>query len=222
MILLFFLLNKSEIDDAKRSNKNATDPNLLFYNYTAVVSPLDELKNLGITLMRGIQTVNDIEDMQNKVKRKVYFSNLKIDDNKIYISNISFAVKTPDEYALIFGINGIFTDFTVQEWYITVLDNSAFIFRIFDFSEIIILSCFYLVVLMLSAHMIKGYWMIIPIIATAVYMLLISLKSYENQFYIISVYFFTSLVLLFIVYSLYVYLIDYWIRNKEPNYFYNK
>ena len=222
MILLFFLLNKSEIDDAKRSNKNATDPNLLFYNYTAAVSPLDELKNLGITLMRGIQTVNDIEDMQNKIKRKVYFSNLKIDDNKIYISNISFAVKTPDEYALIFGINGIFTDFTTQEWYITVLDNSAFIFRIFDFSEIIILSCFYLVVLMLSAHMIKGYWMIIPIIATAVYMLLISLKSYENQFYIISVYFFTSLVLLFIVYSLYVYLVDYWIRNKEPNYFYNK
>ena len=135
---------------------------------------------------------------------------------------MSFVIKAPEEYELIFGINGIFTDFKTQEWTIKIVDDNAFIFRLFDASEIIILSCFYLIILMLSAHMVKGYWMVIPIFAWWFYLFWISLKDYENKFYIITVYTFTGVVWAFILYSLYVYLVDSWIRKKEPNYFYNK
>ena len=65
-------------------DKSSIDPNNLFYNSTSTVSPLDELKDLGITLMRGIQTINDIEDFQ-KTKRKVYFSSIKIEQDSITI-----------------------------------------------------------------------------------------------------------------------------------------
>ena len=151
----------------------------------------------------------------------VYFK-IKLDEFKATISNISFIASKPDEYGLIFGLNGVYIDIHKESFFIKVEDNVSIIKSYFNISETVILIIFCFITLTFSSKMIKGYVLIFAILLTGLYIYLISIKNYATELYMISVFFFAGLVGIFLVWEFIIYFVDVWIKRKQPSYFYNK
>ena len=165
------LIRKSEVDAIRKSNVNVTDVMETFNNITTPKDVIEEIYQLGTTLMRGIQTVNIIKN-QNKNIGNVDFD-VKLDGFKATISRISFIANKPDEYGIVFGANGVYTDVLTESLFVKVEDD-VFILKIFfDSSEGGILVAFYFIVLVFSSKMIKGYALFIAILLTAFYIYLL-------------------------------------------------
>ena len=73
-----------------------------FNNITTSKTALDDLFELGTTLMRGIQTVKIIKDQQRR-DANVRFNKPRIEDHKVFISNITNTLDKPGRYGLNFG-----------------------------------------------------------------------------------------------------------------------
>lgn len=192
-----------------------------FNNITTSKTALDDLFELGTTLMRGIQTVKIIKDQQRR-DSNVRFNKPKIEDHKVFISNITITLDKPGKYGLIFGANGVFTNVLTEEIFIEVEHSVSVLKSFFDAGETAILTVFYFLVLLLSSKLVKGYWMFIAILVTAAYVYLVTFKSNASMFYMGTVYFFASIIAIFMIWAFLTFFIDTFIRKKEPSYFFNK
>ena len=214
------LVKKSEVDIVRKNSFKISDVVSTFNNITASNDVIEELTQFGNTLMRGVQTFKDIKK-EHQLLGNVYFD-VDIDGNKVTISKISFIAGSPDEYAIIFGVNGIYTDILTENWYFNVEDDISVVKIFFDYTESGILIAFYFIVLVFSSKMIKGYTLFIAIILTGIYIYLVSLKSYATELYMATVFLFAGLVGIFLIWACAVYFIDVCIKKQQPGYFYNR
>jgi len=132
----------SEVELIRDSNDNINDIVGGFNNYTEEESVVQELIDLGITLMRGVQTVNSIRN-QYANRNRATFNKPIIENNQVKISNVSLFLDKPGKYALVFGANGIFTDVQVEETKIEVINEIFVVKKYFDIYHTVILSVFY-------------------------------------------------------------------------------
>jgi hypothetical protein len=215
------LLEFSDVLKIRSSDINISEIVSAAANVTTLQSPLENLYDLGSTLMRGIQTVNIIKSDQKK-ETSVFFPRAKVQNYTVTISNITVVVPKPGKYMLVFSINGVYTDIREEEISIEVEEDIGVLKRTFDWGETAFLTGFYFLTLVFASKMVKGYWLFIAILLTAGYVYLVSLKNDVSKIYSFAVYFFAAIIGVFLIWNFLLYFIDTWIKKKVPSYFFNK
>ena len=215
------IVRYEELEDIKSKNLRVIDVASSFNNKTDQDSQLGELSEFGTTLIRGIQTVNTLQEDQNGMM-PLQFTSLVVQNHTLVISNITAILPKPGKYALIFGVNGVLTDIYTDEAIIDVTDNEDFIGRTFNWGETTFLTIFYFLTLVFASKMVKGYWMLLAILMTAVFLYFMSYKTHISISHKVAIYFFGSLISSYFIWVLFVYFVDTWIKKKHPSYFYHK
>jgi hypothetical protein len=215
------VVSYADVELIRESNIEENDVRMAYNNFTTSESAIEEIKRLAKTLMRGLQTVDAIHNQYSQ-RYSVEFNRPIINGTKVIISNVTIILDKPGEYALIFGANGIFTNLQVDKNKVTVEDDISLIQRGFDWAENGILIGFYFLTLLFGSKFIKGYWLFVSIIVTAVYIYLITLKNNVSTFYEASVYILCGFIILLTIWSLVIYITDAWIKKKEPTYFHKR
>ena len=167
----------------------------------------------GQTLMRGVQTVRSIRNQKKKEHKSSF--NVKIENNIAYISNITVTLDQPGKYAFMFNINGVYTrlvprtgEDSVNSFIIDIEDEQAFARYYFNVYESSVLIIFYFLVLAFSGKNVKGHLLIFALVATAIFLYLVSLKENSTLFFTVIVYILSGLIALFFLYTLLQYFFD--------------
>ena len=110
---------------------------------------MDEIWNIANTIARGVQTVKTIKQQQKRISN-VKFDKPVISKFTVSISNITIMVEEPDEYALIFSANGVYTDIFGNEMKLIIEDDIPTIKRVFDLVQTFLMAGFFFFVMIFS------------------------------------------------------------------------
>ena len=182
-------------------------------NIKASDTAFESFVKFGQTLMRGVQTVRSIENQKKKEHKSSF--NVKIENNTAYISNITVTLDRPGKYAFMFNINGVYTrlvprtgEDSVNSFIIDIEDEQASARYYFNVYESSVLIIFYFLVLAFSGKNVKGHLLIFALVATAIFLYLVSLKENSTLFFTVIVYILSGLIALFFLYTLLQYFFD--------------
>jgi hypothetical protein len=211
----------SDVERIREANVNLTDVYGVAQNLTERKYILDELYELGHTLMRGVQTVSAIKEQYSN-RYPVTFDRPVINGTEVLISNITMIVDEPGKYSLMFGANGVYTNLQTEEFAIEVEDDVTFLKRTFDWAEKGILTAFYFLTLILASKMVKGYWLPLGLLFTGFYAYMVTYKSHVSSLYFISVFIFAGIISLYLIWSFIIFIVDACIKKKRVSYFFEK
>ncbi|CAI2379968.1 unnamed protein product [Moneuplotes crassus] len=219
--IVILVVKFSEIEQLRATKSEIKDVMGHFNNFTQESSVAQEFIDLGLTLMRGVETVGALKNQVSERNRAI-FNRPNIQGSQVTISNVTLILNEPGRYGLIFGANGVFTDIQTEEAQIETIHEVHVVRRYFNLYQTAFLTVFYFLVLALSSKLFKGYWLFLALVIVGGYLYLMSTREDVEMVYMIVVYVLAGLIALYMLWAFLIYFIDTFIRRKNPGYFFDK
>ena len=206
------LITYDELQDYRASNISVISTINDLRKAQNITSVLDELWEIANIIMRSIQTIKTIKEHQ-KSYSNVKFTKPVIKDNIVTITGITITVDYPDDYALIYSANGIYTDIFGYETKVTVEDDIPVMKRVFDWVQLWLMVIFFVLVLFFSSKFVKGIWMLFSLIVVGFFTYMFTYKDDNTLFFRVTVFVFAGLIGLFLLRASIIYFIDTFIKK---------
>ena len=215
------LITYYELEDYRSSNLSIINTINDLRQAKNITSVLDELWEIANIIMRSVQTIRTIKEQQKRYSN-VKFDKPVIKNTTVTITGVKITVDNPDDYALIFSANGIYTDIFGNEAKIMVEDKVPVMKRVFDWVQLWLMVIFFVLVLFFSSKFVKGIWMFFSLIVVGFFTYMFTYKDDNTLFFRVTIFVFAGLIGLFLLRASIIYFVDTFIRRKEPTYFYNR